>query len=306
MLRFNVLGDLEIIYNGHRITPSPPKVRRVLAVVLLRANQVVHPSSLMEELWGQSPPKSAVTTLQTYIYHLRKLFAEKGLESPGNELLLTRAPGYTLRVPPGALDSDVFSRLVADGCHHMRQGNPLLASSILREALNAWTGPALANVSLGSELKAHAAALEEQRIHALQLRIQSDMEVGRHHELIGELKLQTAANPLDEWFARQLIIALGRSGRRSEALDVYREVRETLRDELGLDPSSALQQAQRDVLRSGSFSATGSATGPAATVFPSKATPVPVTADRHRAANVIAKVNRGRDLQFPVGLIAED
>jgi SARP family transcriptional regulator, regulator of embCAB operon len=302
MLRFNVLGNLEIVRNGYPVTPSPPKVRRVLALVVLRANQVVHPNSLIEELWGQSPPKSAMTTLQTYIYHLRKLFAEEGLESPGHELLLTRPPGYTFKVPEGALDADVFSRLAADGYHHIRQGNPFLASSILRDALNVWSGPALANVSLGSELKAHAVALEEQRIQALQLRIQADMEMGRHHELIGELKLLTAANPLDEWFARQLIIALGRSGRRSEALDVYQEVRETLRSELGLDPSSELQQAQRDVLRASSFPATASA----ATVFPAAARPIPVAADRLRTASVIAKVNGGRGLQYSADLIPED
>src|SRR2546430_17691356 len=111
MLQFNILGNLEIIRDGYSVTPSSPKERCVLALSVLRANQLVHPDSVIEELWGQSPPKSAVTTLQTYIYHLRRLFAEEGLESPGRELLVTRAPGYTLLVPDGALDVDVFTRL---------------------------------------------------------------------------------------------------------------------------------------------------------------------------------------------------
>lgn len=248
MLRFNVLGNLEIVHNGRPVTPSPPKVRQVLALVMLCANQVVSPDSLFDELWGQSPPKSAATTLQTYIYHLRRLFAQERLGLPGQELLVTRPPGYTLRVPKGALDADVFTRLVRDGQDHLKQGNTHLAAATLREALDVWTGPVLSNVSLGSKLKAHTVALQERRTEALRLRIQADMETGCHHELIGELKLLTTADPLDEWFASKLIICLGRAGRRSEALRVYQEMRETLRNELGLDPSPRLQQAQRDVL----------------------------------------------------------
>jgi pentatricopeptide repeat protein len=259
MMRFNVLGNLEIVHNGHPVTPSPPKVRRVLALILLRANQVVHPDSLIEELWGQSPPKSAVTTLQTYIYHLRKLFAQEGLDSPGCELLVTRPPGYTLQVPEGALDADVFTRLVMDAHQRIKQGDTYLAASILREALNVWTGPALCNVSLGCKLKALTVALEERRTEALRLRIEIDMGMGHHHELIGELKLLTAADPLDEWFASQLVTTLGRAGRRSEALRVYEEMRGALRNELGLDPSPGLQQAQRDVLTATASPATVSA-----------------------------------------------
>ncbi len=250
MPRFNVLGNLEVIHNGRSITPSPPKVRRVLALLVLRANQVVHPDSLIEELWGQTPPKSAITTLQTYIYHLRKEFAEEGLDSSGRELLVTRLPGYTLQVTRHSLDAEVFDRLVRDGHDLLERGCYAQAGALLREALSLWTGPALANVSLGSELEAHAVALEERRMHALQLRIQADMEMGRHRELIGELRLLTATYPLNEWFSSQLITALAQTGRRSDALHAYRKMRAVLRSELGLEPSPDLEQVQRAVLTS--------------------------------------------------------
>jgi DNA-binding SARP family transcriptional activator len=214
----------------------------------MRANQVVHPDSLIAELWGQTPPKSAITTLQTYIYHLRRMFAEEGLDNSGRELLVTRLPGYTLQVPVNGLDAEVFERLTKDGHEQLERGCPGQAAPMLRDALSLWTGPALANVSLGSELEAKAVALEEQRIHALQLRIQADMEMGRHRELIGELRLLTASYPLNEWLSSRLIAALAHSGRRSEALHEYQKVRTVLRNELGLDPSPDLQRVQRDVL----------------------------------------------------------
>jgi SARP family transcriptional regulator, regulator of embCAB operon len=248
MPRFNILGGLEIVQNGRSITPSPPKVRRVLALLVVRANQVVHPDSLIAELWGQTPPKSAITTLQTYIYHLRRTFAEEGLDVSGEELLVTRHPGYMLQIHRNGLDAEVFERLVDDGHDYLERGQPALAAAVLREALALWTGPVLANVTFGSALEAHAVRLEERRMHALQLRIQADLEIGRHGEIIGELRSLASAYPLNEWFASRLITALAHAGRRRDALSAYQEVRTELRNELGLDPSPALQQVLGDVL----------------------------------------------------------
>lgn len=251
MPRFNILGNLEVVHDGRCMTPSPPKVRSVLALLVVRANQVVHPDSLIEELWGQSPPKSAMTTLQTYIYHLRKIFAEGQLTAAyGEELLVTRLPGYILRIPKHGLDAEVFDRLVREGQDQLRRGCHARAARLLQEALSLWTGSALANVPLGSELEAYAVALEERRMHALELRIQADMELGRHRELIGELRMLTAAYPFNEWFSSQLITALAQTGRRSDALHAYQKMRAVLRSELGLEPSPDLERAQRDVLRS--------------------------------------------------------
>ncbi|MFD1047720.1 winged helix-turn-helix domain-containing protein, partial [Kibdelosporangium lantanae] len=122
MPRFNVLGRLEIIHDGRSIAPSPPKMRCVLAILVVRANQLVHPDCLIEELWGHTPPKSAMTTLQTYIYHLRRMFAEEGLDLDGEELLVTRHPGYVLRIPRNALDSEVFEQLATDGHEYLQRG----------------------------------------------------------------------------------------------------------------------------------------------------------------------------------------
>lgn len=249
MPRFNILGSLEIVHNGRSITPSPPKVRCVLGLLVVRANQIVHPDSLIAELWGGTPPKSAMTTLQTYIYNLRRMFAEEGLFSAdGEELLVTRAPGYVLRVPKDELDSEVFEQLATDGQSYLEQGAPSTAAALLREALAMWSGPTLSNVLPGTALEAHAVRLEERRIHTLQLRIQADLEMGRHREIIGELRSLTAAYPLDEWFSSRLMTTLLHAGRRSEALSTYQKVRAQLRDELGLDPSPDMQQVLQAVL----------------------------------------------------------
>ncbi|MGK5530443.1 AfsR/SARP family transcriptional regulator [Streptomyces sp. URMC 129] len=229
---------------------APPKVRRVLALLVVRANQIVNPDAVIEELWGQTPPRSAMTTLQTYIYHLRRMFAEEGLDSAGKELLITRHPGYVLRIPQNTLDSEIFERLISDGQDHLERGLFGRAAAVLREALALWNGPPLANVSRGSALEAHVVWLEERRMSALQLRIQADLELGRHHEIIGELRSLTETYPLNEWFSSRLITAFACAGRRSEALKTYHRVRTLLQSELGLDPSPDLQRVLRDVLSS--------------------------------------------------------
>lgn len=248
MPRFNILGSLEIVSGERTITPSAPKVRRLLALLVVRANQVVRPDSLIEELWGQNPPKSAMTTLQTYIYHLRRMFAEEGLYYPDGELLITQHPGYVLRVEENSLDSEEFEQLTNEGREFLERGQACRASAVLREALSLWSGPPLANVSLGNALEAHVVRLEERRMHALQLRIQADMELGRHLEIISELRSLTTTHPLNEWFSGRLITAFACAGRRSEALDAYHRIRSVLQEELGLDPSPHLRQVLRDVL----------------------------------------------------------
>jgi DNA-binding SARP family transcriptional activator len=251
MTEFNVLGPLEIL-NGDRVcTPSPPKVRSVLALLLLCANRDVLVESIIQELWGDESLKSAVTTVQTYIYHLRKVFAQERLETPGRKILISRARGYVLRVEEGQLDAEVFQSLVREGRRHMANGRPDLGGKALRRALALWRGPALADVTLGRALEAHVIHLEEQRIRALELRIQADMELGQHRELVGELRFLVATNPLNEWFHRQLIWTLGHCGRRSEALQAYQHLRRTLNEELGLDPSPDLQRLHQEVLSVG-------------------------------------------------------
>ncbi len=251
MTHFNVLGTLRVANGDQDCTPSPPKMRSVLALLLLSANRVVQMDSLIEELWGDESPQSAVTTVQTYIYHLRRIFAAKELDPPGRPLLVTKQPGYLFQIDPEQVDAEVFERLVRQGRKLIEADRPEAAAVVLEEALAMWTGPALADVPRGSLLQAHAIHLEERRINALELRIEADIKLGRHRELVAELRSLVRMHPLNEWFHSRLIHALSYSGRRSEALEAYRSLRILLRDELGVDPSPALQKLQHQLLSVG-------------------------------------------------------
>jgi DNA-binding SARP family transcriptional activator len=192
-----------------------------------------------------------VTTVQTYIYHLRRLFAGGGLGTEDEPLITTRPAGYVIAAAPGEVDAAVFEELLSRGRDSLEAGSVPEASELLGRALDLWTGPALADVPLGSHLRAHGVHLDELRINAVELRIQADLKLGRHRSLIAELRSLTQEHPLNEWFHGQLISALTRSGRRGEALAAYQDVRHVLADELGVDPSPALQNLQRQVLTAG-------------------------------------------------------
>ncbi|UGY92994.1 AfsR/SARP family transcriptional regulator [Streptomyces gobiensis] len=248
-MRFNLIGPFEIITDeGRAYTPRTPKVCQLLALLLTRPNEIVMIDSLIRELWGCNPPRSALTTLQTYVYHSRKMFANEGLTSPERELLLTRPPGYLIRVDAEELDTQIFERLIRQGRDHLANGEPELAAKRLRDALALWRGPALANISAGEILMARISYLEELRIRAVELRIEADKQLGRHRELIPELRSLVKEYPFNEWFHGQLIDMLNTAGRRAEALQAYQNLRKTLHDELGLEPSTALQQLQYEVL----------------------------------------------------------
>jgi DNA-binding SARP family transcriptional activator len=255
MLRFNILGTLEFIYNGRVCVPPAPKVRTVLALLLARPNRLVGIDSIIEELWGPQPPKSAVTTTQTYIYHLRRKFEFEAGIADSAAMLSTNPPGYVLRVDDGQLDAVTFEQLTAQGRVLLDEGRAAEAARRLREALALWRGPALANTTAGRLIEAYVTHLEETRIRALEMRVQADIALGRHRELIPELRSLVAAYPLNEWFHGQLIDALHRAGRRGEALRAYQQVRQILNEELGLEPSGELQRLQHDVLTGGDAAA---------------------------------------------------
>lgn len=251
MPEVKVLGNLEILKNDRAFTPSAPMVRRVLALLAFRANKIVPVESFIEELWDDNPPKCARMTVRSYIYQLRKMFISEGLRDAGEELLITRVPGYLLRLTEYARDLDTFERLAAVGRAELDRGHPHRAAELLSQALDLWTGRTLANVSLGRILHAHVVNVEELRLRALELRIQADLRLGRHREITGELRSLVATHPLNEWFHSRLIIALANSGRRYEALQAYQNVHALLKDELGLDPSPDLQQLQYELLTTG-------------------------------------------------------
>ncbi|MFD3688488.1 BTAD domain-containing putative transcriptional regulator [Nocardiopsis sp. NPDC058631] len=247
-MNFTILGALEILRENRTCTPKAPKVLQVLALLLLRANHPLPRSVLIRELWRDHPPKSAVTTLQTYIYQLRKVIERAELSTDEPEILVTRSSGYLLRIDPEQLDALVFQRLLGEGRHLLEEGRPDAASKRLGEALDLWSGPCLAHVPRGPLIGSHAVRLEEQRLHAQELRIRADALLGRDRESIGELRSLVMEYPLNEWFHCQLIRALSRAGRRDEALATYRWLRLALTEELGLEPSRELQSLHQEVL----------------------------------------------------------
>ncbi|MFD0900458.1 AfsR/SARP family transcriptional regulator [Actinomadura sediminis] len=249
LLRFELLGPLEILNKDTVVTPSTPKLRQVLALLSMRANQVVGMDVLVQELWDADPPRSAITTLQTYVCQLRRWLAESDPELHPEETLRTRPRGYVLQVDDDRLDVRVFERLVEDGERLSRAGRSGLAMERLAEAAGLWRGPVLADVTCGVLLKTHAAHLEELRLRAIELRVQTGMAMGQHRHLVAELQSLTATYPLNEWLHAQLMQALNRCGRRGDALKAYHGLRVVLAEELGVDPSPELKRLHEQLLR---------------------------------------------------------
>ncbi|MGH4015642.1 MAG: AfsR/SARP family transcriptional regulator [Pseudonocardiaceae bacterium] len=249
-MQFNLMGPLEVKGDGRTLTPTAAKPRQVLALLAINAGAMVSTEQLIDELWPEGPPTSAKTTVQTYVYHLRKILSRSKESSRGNDVLSTRPAGYVLTVPQDNIDVVRFQHLMADGTRTLRRGDASRASHLLREALSLWRGPMLVDVTAGPRLQGHVAFVEEQRIEALSLRIEIDLETGRHQEIIGELRWLTQTHHLNEWAHVRLMQALHRSGRRGEALDAYQKLRRLLGDELGLEPSVDAKQLQQLILAS--------------------------------------------------------
>jgi DNA-binding SARP family transcriptional activator len=249
-MRFKVLGLFEVFNGPRTCTPSAPKVRQLLAALVLRANHVVGQDDLIDEIWGADAPMSAVTTLQTYVYHLRKILQREFGRAEADRMVVTKPPGYLLSVDERQVDLFEFNRLFDEGRAALANDDPRGAADRLRSALAMWNGAPLANVTCGSLLETYVAHLAEKRTTALEMRVAADVRLGRCRELVPELKMLVKAHPFNEWLYSQLIIALRESGRRAEALDAYQEVRGHLKDELGLDPSRDLQRTHQDVLTS--------------------------------------------------------
>jgi len=227
-LRFRLLGPLEADRDGVPVNLGARKQRAVLALLLLEANRVVSTERLIDELWGDHPPETARSALQVYVAGLRKALGADGAR------LRTSAPGYVLDVPAGCTDLDEFARLRAQG----RPG----------EALALWRGPALADLDGEPFAAAAAGRLEEQRLGVLEERIDADLALGRHGELVPELEALVAEHPYRERFRAQLMLALYRSGRQADALAAYREARAAFVDDLGIEPGAELKALERSVL----------------------------------------------------------
>ena len=213
--------------------------RGLLALLLLHANQVVSSSRLIEELWPEEASESHAGALQASVSRLRKSLG------PGAELLVTLPTGYVIQLAPEQLDLDRFERLVQEA----GDAEPQEAAEQLREALALWRGPALADFAYEPFAQAAIGRLEEVHLLAVEMRVDADLALGRHAALVAELDALAAEHPLRERLRGQLMLALYRSGRQAEALAAYQSARRALVDELGIEPSSALQELERAMLR---------------------------------------------------------
>jgi predicted ATPase len=244
-LEFRLLGPLEARAADRSLPLGGKKQRALLALLLLNANEVVSIDRLIDELWGEHPPATAVHTVRVYVSELRKALRGGGAQ----QTLLTREPGYVLALEPDQLDLGRFSRLTAEARRALAENEHERAAHGLHEALALWRGPALADVANEPFAQKEIAHLEELHLSALEERIEVDLALGRHSELVAELKTLVAANPLRERLRAQLMLALQRSGRQAEALAAYREARSALVGALGIEPSRELRELEAAILR---------------------------------------------------------
>jgi len=240
-MRFGILGPFEVADDEGRVLAlGGRKQRSVLAILLLSAGEVVPSDRLIEELWGERAPATAAKTIQVYVSNLRKAL--------GDGVLVTRPGGYMLPVTAADVDAAQFEALATEGQGSLHAGDFRRAAGLLSEALGLWRGPVLADFAYESFAQAKVARLEESRLAALEDRIDAELGLGKHARLVGELEGLVREHPLRERPVAQLMLALYRSGRQADALEVYRRSSELWRDELGLEPSPRLRELERSIL----------------------------------------------------------
>jgi DNA-binding SARP family transcriptional activator len=234
---FRLLGSLEVLGDEGPLPLAGQRQRALLAILLLDAGRVVPTDRLIDQLWGERPPATATTSLHNAVSQLRRLLGAGALE--------TRSPGYVLHVERERIDAVRFERMLREA----RAAEPETRARTIRDALGLWRGPALAEFTFDAWAQPEANRLEELRLVALEQRIDADLELGRHGDVVGELEALVGEHPLREPFRRQLMLALYRSGRQAEALEAYQDARARFVDELGIEPGPELKQLQAEILR---------------------------------------------------------
>src|ERR687887_700601 len=239
-MQFRLLGPLTVSVDGEPLALTGQKPRALLAALLLEANRIVSRDRLIDALWGEEPPDTARNTIQVYVSQLRKLLPEGALE--------TAPPGYRLSVDGEAIDLFEFVRLSEEGRSALKGGDAAGAAETLRAALALWRGAPLADLAWEPFAQAEIVRLEELRLGALEDRIDADLALGRHGQLVGELERLVAEHPLRERLRGQLMLALYRAGRQADALAVYQDGRRALVEELGIEPGESLRKLERAIL----------------------------------------------------------
>ena len=240
-MEFRLLGSLEACDDGRLLELGAAKQRAVLAVLLLNANRVVSRERLIEDVWGDAAPETAAKSIQIYISRLRKILSRERIQ--------TRSSGYALVLEPDELDLERFQVLAEAGRQTLAGGDAPLGSARLREALDLWRGPALADFQYEPFAQGEIVRLEELRVAAIEDRLEADLAIGRAPELVGELEALVRVHPLRERLRGQLMLALYRSGRQADALAAYQVARTALVDELGIEPGESLRELETLILR---------------------------------------------------------
>ena len=247
---FGILGPLEARRDGEELGLGGRNQRAVLALLLLQANQVVSIERLAEELYAGATPATAVTQVHRQVSELRRLLdPPAGRSEIGKSVIETRAPGYLIRVATGGLDLYRFESLTGQAAAALDDDDPQTALAALREGLGLWRGPPLADLAYEPFAQAPIARLEELRLAALERRFGAELALGRHSELVAELRDLAAEHPLRERFRELLMVALYRSGRQVEALEVFRTTRRELVQAFGVEPGPDLQRIEQAILR---------------------------------------------------------
>ncbi|ONI78797.1 hypothetical protein ALI144C_28900 [Actinosynnema sp. ALI-1.44] len=238
VVRFGVLGPVQAVVDGEPVALGGPGVRGLLAMLLLRPNEVVPVEDILDGLWGEDPPLTARTIVQNYVSRLRRQL--RLVDPTGSVWIDTQLPGYQLIVDEDLIDVTRATRLLTRARHE----HPVRRAEMLREALGLWRGPVLADVSP----RISAPELDDLRFAVLEARVEADLELGRHAELIGELATFAEAYPFREQMVAHLLLALYRTGRRADALEAYQRFARRAADDLGIDPGPALRELHERVL----------------------------------------------------------
>jgi DNA-binding SARP family transcriptional activator len=238
---FRLLGPLEVVVDGAPLRLAAGKPRALLAFLLLNANRVVATEALTDALWGDEPPERATKTLQVYVSQLRKEL--------GPDRLVTRPPGYELRVEESELDLDRFTALAAQARERLAAGDASAAARGFRDALGLWRGPPLREFRDEPFAQREGARLDDLRLGTLEDRLHAELDAGATAAVVPELEQLVASEPLRERPRELLMLALYRAGRQADALDVYRRARELFVDELGIEPGPALRELEQAILR---------------------------------------------------------
>lgn len=250
-MEIGILGPLVLSQHGRVATPSAPKTRSVLALLLLHTNQTVPVSALIQELWGADLPMSAHTTLQTYVVQLRKLLSRMlgiPVAEVARSVLVTTRGGYQFLHSSEEFDLRNYEQLANDGRRALAEGDNARAAAALLTACAQWRGPALADVRAGQVAEPQIKRLDESRLNTMEQSIEARLRLGRHQEVLSELAGLITQHRLHENLHAQLMVALHRSGRRQEALATFHDLRATMTEELGLEPSKRLHLLQQAIL----------------------------------------------------------